>query len=497
MNSIAVKKYNFFFFISSILVLAACTKIVSTQIGGGLIPPVDGVATKEMFLDLITNNQKDTIIRVGTEDNQALGHINDPVFGEIDAKINVQLKPLAYPVIFPVRKDSLFLDSVVLVLSYKQSWADSSTNLALRVFEIAGDDPKGNLKSDSNYTTDYVVPAGQELTYNYTPKIVNVQSANIVDTIKAVNELISKQVRIKLNNSFGERLLYQYDSSFAYKNDSLFSSVFKGFQVRAEKTGNVLFKINLLDTNTKVALYYRNLDRDTVGMGADKQDTSVNYFRCNRLTCGSANNIIHNRSAGIVANYLNNGTEDDDLIFIDANPGIYARIKTPGLDTIANKVIHRAEILMTQVPYLSSDRDKYFTPPALFLTTYNDDPSKRFATPNDILFSNGTVSNLFSYGCFPKTKKDAISGRESIYYFSFDVSRYLQGIVTKSDTVYNFMLFTPYKDLIRPTSISDLYLPVTPFTTPLNDPALGNIMLGGGSHSKYKMRLHIVYSEIK
>lgn len=497
MNSIAVKKYISSFFILSILFLAACTKIVSTEIGGGLIPPVDGVNTKEMFLDLISNNQKDTIIRVSTEDNQALGHINDPLFGEMDAKVNVQLKPVSYPVIFPVRKDSLFLDSVVLVLSYRQSWADSSTSLALHVFEIAGDDPKGNLKSDSNYTTDYVVPVGQELTYNYSPKIVNVQTVNRVDTIKAVNELISKQVRIRLNNSFGERLLYQFDSSFAYKNDSLFSSVFKGFQVSAEKTGNVLFKINLVDTNTKVALYYRNLDRDTAGMGADKQDTSVNYFRCNQLTCASTNNIIHNRSVGLVASHLNNAVENDSLIFIDANPGIYARIKTPGLDTVANKLIHRAEIIMEQVPYLSSDRDNYFTPPALFLTTYNDDPSKRFATPNDVLFNNGTVSNLYSYGSFPKTKKDAISGRASIYYYSFDVSRYLQGIVTRNDTAYNFMLFTPYKDLIRPTSTSDLYLPITPFTTPLNDPALGNIMLGGGSHSKYKMRLHIVYSEIK
>src|SRR5207249_7298300 len=112
----------------------------------------------------------------------------------------------------------------------------------------------------------------------------------------------------------------------------------------------------------KLAIYYHHHDRDTSG----KMDTTIQYFSCTSYNCGSTNYIKRNRSTSQAAAHLPSPGVIDDLIFIDANPGIYARLQIDSLDTITNKIIHRAEILMEQVPDLSTDNDTFLTPPNLF-----------------------------------------------------------------------------------------------------------------------------------
>src|SRR4051812_4195877 len=105
------------FLLLLVFFFSACTKIVTTDIGTGLIPPVDSVNTKEMYLDIVSKNIADTITRVGTGDDHSLGYVNDPLFGQTTATINVQLKPTSFPFYFPSAKDSLSIDSAILILS--------------------------------------------------------------------------------------------------------------------------------------------------------------------------------------------------------------------------------------------------------------------------------------------------------------------------------------------------------------------------------------------
>ncbi|HXL55205.1 MAG TPA: DUF4270 family protein, partial [Chitinophagaceae bacterium] len=157
MNLSVVKKQFTLFLLLFFFFFSACTKIVTTDIGSGLIPPIDGVNTKEMYLDVVSKNIKDTITRVGTADDHALGYVTDPLFGQTTASINVELKPSSFPFSFPVSsaKDSLMADSVVLVLSYKNVWGDSLKPLAFKVFEIVPDGlpSEVDLSPDSVYTT--------------------------------------------------------------------------------------------------------------------------------------------------------------------------------------------------------------------------------------------------------------------------------------------------------------------------------------------------------
>jgi len=491
------KQFSIFFLLSAFL-FSACTKIISTEIGGGLIPPVDGVNTKEMYLDVVSKNAVDTITRVGTSDDHALGYVVDPLFGTITASINVQLKPTVFPFSFPVPEDSIIAaDSVVMVLSYKGVWGDSSQSLSFKVFEIAPDiNDSITLSVDSAYTTDHLVEGGDELTENHIAKTVDPRTLN--DSLYPFMEEATNQLRIRLDTSYARNKLFGFDST-VYGNDSLFGLIFKGYQIVPQAGyGNSLLRVNLLDTNTKLAIYFRYLDKTTPG----KIDTAVRYFRCNLYTCGSSNYIQRNRTGTAAKAALppfNNGSANDSLIYIDGNPGIYSRLEIPGLATLSNKIIHRAEILMEQVPNPTDISEHYLTAPNLFLTPYGQDSMRRFALPNDVQFGSGSIINQSSLGCFPFTKTD--SAGELISAYSFDISRYVQGIITRHEKSYPLILYAPsVRDFVRLTETSVF----TAFTgaisngvyIPLNAPAFGRIRLGGGGNSIHRMRLRIVYSDL-
>jgi hypothetical protein len=485
MNSSVLKKYPALFFLLSALFFSACTKIVTTNLGGDLIPPVDGVNTKEMYLDVESINAADTITRIGIGLDHALGYVNDPLFGQTTASINVQLKP-SFPLTWPASKDSMFIDSVVMVLSYKGVWGDSLKPLSFRVYQMNIDDT-ADLSPDSVYKTNYFIAPGLELTENNLPKSIYPYTLN--DSVKPFQEQANNQLRLRLNASYGAKLL-RLDTSI-YKYDSLFDRTIKGYQIIPEQTGNALLRINLLDTNTKLAIYYRYQKNGNM-------DTTVEYFRCNSYTSGSSNYIVRNRTGSKVAAWLpHSNSTNDSLIFIDTNPGIYAKLQIPDLDTSLNNIIvHRAEILMEQVADPTNPEEKYFTPPNLFLAAYSDS-MRRFGLPNDIQYSSGYVANQFSLGCYPYTKTDSATGLP-IYAYRFDISRYVQGIVTRHEKPYGLVLYAPYNDYIY-TAEASLFAAFTGTSTsdPLNaGPAIGRVRLGGGNNMQHKMRVRIVYSDI-
>jgi hypothetical protein len=154
-----------------------------------------------------------------------------------------------------------------------------------------------------------------------------------------------------------------------------------------------------------------------------------------------------------------------------------------------NVIVHRAEILMYQVPDLSST-DDILTPPNLFIAAQMQDSLRRFAVPLDVSFYGNTISNLTQFGVAPKYE----AGSKMAYY-SFDVSRYVQSIITRSDTLFNLVLYAPYNQYIYPTDSTIYALPIS--SPSLNNVAIGRIRLGGGSNQQYKMRLHIVYSLVQ
>ncbi|MDB5229262.1 MAG: hypothetical protein JWN76_67 [Chitinophagaceae bacterium] len=464
---------------------AACTKIESTTIGGGLLPAIDGVTTRDTSLDVITDifPEKDTFY-VSPTQNMALGYISknnaggDPLFGGTQANINFQVAPSFTPYFYEVGKDSLQLDSAVLVLGYQGAWGDTTSKLGVKIFEI---DPSAKFRSDSLYTNVSAFATG-----NLIGSRSNIDVTTLNDSVHLFRENSINQFRIPLTTAFGNKLLKTYDTTNAFKSDSLFHTVFRGFAVQADPTSNVLTIINLSDTNTKVALYYRYTKRD------GGKDTTMRFFRLSSSSAAS-NFIKRDRTGTEITTYLTSNTSQDSILHLQSAPGTYARIAIPGLSGLSNRIVHRAELHMEQVPDTKFNSDKFFTPPALFLTPFSSDSARRFFFSRDVTISSTGITNFGAFGGIPAFKTDANNNRVAEY--NFNITSYVQGIVTGHDKNYNLILFAPYTDYEYAAEKTTVALPIS--SQVVNSPGIGRVRLGGGNHSQHCMKLHIIYSVLK
>jgi len=474
--------------------VSACTRITSTELGSGLIPSVDGVNTFDTTLELITDSfEESDTTRIYKQDNHVLGTINtDPLFGTTSASMNFELSPNYFPFAIPGTKDSTVADSAVLILSYKGFYGDSSQPLRISVNEIAQSTPLDPyITYPANFPNRYPITLGASLAPTQTIDI-----RRLGDSVNNRFEQSNNQIRIKLNDAVASRFLKTYDSTNAYRNDTIFKTFFAGFALRAETANpaNALVYINLLDTNTKLALYY-----NTSTTGATIRDTNVIYFRFNSFTNGDANYITRARSGSEVANRVTTTSKPDSLVYVQSSPGTYVRIKVPALGGLTNRIIHRAELITEQVPddgnLLTSDR--YMEPPRMLLLSIYDSVNKRKQNiPNDYAISDGGP-NTANFGGYLTYK--TVPGYDRLAGYNFNLTRYVQGIVTRKDTSFTLRLSAPTNDSINytpaypNTSFSQMFYLSPTFGNFVGD---GRVRLGGGSHTRFRMRLRIVYSRI-
>lgn len=476
-------------------VFSRCTKIESTTIGSGLIPPIDGVNTLDTILNVVTNSFIDPASdsnRVLRFDDHIIGVINnDPVFGKTTAITYFQLEPTFFKYYFPGAPSTYIVDSAVLIMSYKGTYGDTSATAIPQTWEVK--ELSETLRNDTVYTVNKSFATSNLLGTG------TIRPNRLGDSINYGFENAKNQIRIKLTTAFATKLLKQFDSSAgnAYVNDSLFRANFKGFAVgpSAGSAGNALIKINLLDSNTKLALFYKyKLHPDST-----RRDTTVSYFRFrSSIDAFSAHaNYIKRNYAGAQVNNFNHTSNNDSLVFVQTSPGTFVTIKIPGLRSFPNAIIHRAELVALQQPDPLSTT---LTPPRLLLLSIFDSASWKIKNvPNDFFISNSNI-NFSNFGGYPIDRD--VAGVGIVKEFAFDLSRYVQGIVTRKDSSFTLRLSAPSNDSLR---YSDPYpsssYAVTYFlgTFATNNGADGRIRLGGGgmaSGNKLRMRLRIIYSKI-
>lgn len=479
---------------SLFLIISSCKKLnESTELGDDVIPGVDGVNTFDTTLtvetyDSIFAPNKDSI-RVTSNDDHILGNIVlDPIFGKTNAKMFFQMRPEGFPWSFSgiYKKDSLYLDSVVLVLGWTGTYGDSMTPQRVRVFEM---DQSNDFKIDS-FSKLYML---RQQYFTYSSSALGTKDFfpyQLNDSIKAFQDTTTSQLRIKLSNTFGRRLL-DYDTTNAYKSDSAFKTYLKGFAVDAETSfGNALMSFGLSgNPNTKLAIYYRY----TKG-GQD--DTTVSYFQ---FASSSAQHNFIDRQYGapVVAASNDSGKDNiinqDNIVYLMNTPGTYAVVKIPGLKPLSNRVINRAELIVEQV---YDPSDKTFPPPdGMLLDAFDSAGGFYKFVPYDFgLDQQGAP--LISFGMYGKNTVDG-SGN-AIRVWKFNLTRYVQNTLTQKEPVHNFRLHTPYyvNAKIREgySTNTGIYQNYAAY---LNSQfAFGRVRVGGGNHPTQRMRLRIIYTKI-
>lgn len=419
------------------IVFSACKKInEATELGGGLIPPVDNINTFDTTITVQAFNDTfglaNDSLYIAKGDEFFLGRINaDPFFGKTDARLFLELKPPFYKYFFLNKPpDSLHIDSVVLVLDYIETYGDTNTAQTVNVYEM---DQSNNFKADSNYLV-----RKNDFTYSnllgsrtFLPSILN-------DSIKAYKDTTKNQLRIKLDNNFGTRLL-NYDSSAtgAYLNDSAFRSKFKGFALQSMSSGNAVMGFDLASINSKLAIYYRYNKG-----GPSTFDTTVAYFYFNGNSA-AANFVKRDYSGTPLLASLNNGTTPDPVIYIQNSAGTFATLKIPALAGLSNRVIHRAELIVEQLYDIS---DLTFRAPE-FLYLDASDPTitanyKFRVIPYDLPFTSSGALNLGVFGSVPLNSIDGFGN--PVKSWKFNISRYVQHVLTGTQTSYDLRLFAPF-----------------------------------------------------
>ena len=196
-----------------------------------------------------------------------------------------------------------------------------------------------------------------------------------------------------------------------------------------------------------------------------------------------------------MVNFSNANTNPagDNFVYIQTAPGTYAELKIPGLAGLSNRIIHRAELILEQA-YSPSVLDNILTPPNfLFLDLKDSLKGAYHPVPCDFTIAD-RQPDFGTYGGFKTITKDA-SGN-SVAKYSFNISRYVQKIITNKKITPLLRLSAP--DYVRNFTgyLDECNLPIPPFLFPLNNVAFGRVKLVGGSFLPNRIRLRIIYSKL-
>lgn len=493
------------------LIFFGCSKLDTTDIGSDVLPAVDNVTTFETLLTINTTqgifNLDST--KVNGSDDHVVGKIsNDPLFGTTAATIFAQFKPTFFPYYYGNAKDTINplldsrtgFDSVVLCLSYKGFWGDSLTPIQLQVKEIVNNAGNNGLW-DSLYQTKNI---------NYTPlagtigTTVGNKTVTIADLAKYVKyangkDSVKNQIRIKLSAAFLNKLMVLDTNLLAnnnFRSDSLFRAYTNGLVISATG-GNSLLYTNLTDSSSKLEIHFRRKNGAAVDTTFSAFKVYTNFGGSSIAPSATANNIVRNRTGYPVSSPAS--TE----IYLQSTPGSFANLAIPALDTLSNRIIHRAEIIVEQIPDASNQI--FATPSFLYIDLKDTGTTNKWKpvyfdlnpnvgyNPDDALvfFPNNGIDFLY-HGGYTRNKTDQFGNQ--IKYYNFNITRYVQQIVTKHSINYQLRLYSPYiidyPQYALP-SFSD-----NGKRSSNNRLAFGRIKVGSGSNANYKMRLRLVYSKI-
>ena len=489
-----------------------CTKLDTTDIGSDLLPAVDNVHTfaDTLLINSTQQNYFSDSTYIGKYDDYAVGSINnDPLFGTTTANIYMQLKPSFYPFYFGNSGDTisgsgLGVDSVVLCLKYKGFWGDSSLPIRLQVSQVFDYRFRDSVAKENN--TSYAPQTGGAIL-----------GSAIIDPLTIGNyvrynynrDSIKNQIRIKITNPTWINTLFNRDSILAsttnnaFYSDSAFRFFYNGIAVTTTGgSSNGLLYASLADTSTKLEIYYRKKAKASTVI-----DSVYTSFRLSPVTTSSS--VVSNTSNHIVRNRagypISNPASGEH--FLQTSPGSFVNLNIPALSAFPNSIIHRAEIIIEQIPTNLILDEKLSAPNFLFLdlkdtgttakwkpiyfdlnTSAAYDPDYKngsFFVPTD---GRGGVNVNFPYfGGYRRSKPDPLTGGQ-IKFYTFNISRYVQQIVTNHTKVYDMRLYAPFN--LNYPQYSTAYFAYG------NNIAFGRVRIGSGSNPNYRMKLRIVYSKL-
>jgi len=466
---------------SLFIISLSCKRINSyTELGGGLIPAVDNITTFETYLDVVADNFElpDSTIITRSE-LHALGEIGDPVFGDSKGEIYFSITPPAYRY-YPFTSnnpDSLKVDSVILSLSYGGTiYGDTNSVQNFQAFEI---DQSAVFDTANAYTIsnpDFTLAGSLSpvKTVYFNELNDSIQLIRNKDTTTVVN-----QIRIPFDNAIFSRFLaYDTASGQPFYSDSLFRTNFKGIAVKVNSGDKKAISYVNLSSSSGLIFYYR-LTKNGV------EDTTTTVFPVGNYT---SNLLKRNNTGSEYAGKLSVPplTGNKEQLYIQSSPGSFVALKIPALDTFKNALIHRAELQFTALP---SQMDSVFTKPGLLFLDVIDSVNSLYKTvAGDLVYDY--TANSYNSGNF--------GGYFTGDKCSFNLTRYMQSVITRKDTNYTFRLYAPYYTASKIGNFDGYASNPYGILFVNSYIGAGRVVITGGAFTDptKRMRLRVVYSKI-
>ena len=142
----------------------------------------------------------------------------------------------------------------------------------------------------------------------------------------------------------------------------------------------------------------------------------------------------------------------------------------------------------------STGVDNFLTAPDfLFLDMKDSANGSYHPVPCDFTINGGTP-DIVTYGGFRIPAKDA--GGKNIVKYVFNISRYVQKIITNKRVNAVLRLWAPDYVNIFPGYLDECNIGINPISIPMNRVTNGRVKLVGGNTLPNRLRLRIVYSRI-
>jgi len=403
------------------------------------------------------------------------GNMNDPVFGQSSASLNVQVLPNftnnntasnnTNPTVF---EDYTAVDSVVLLLPYSTSGFYGKTEgetFGMQVAELTA-----SLNSDLDYfSEDEVMANPNPLTEH--EFVVNTDSLEFVDFVgeNATRDTVAfRHLRVPLPASLGDSLLQFFvsaDSSDAYTNSDLFYERFPGFRLEPSTENEGMLQFFLGGSYAGINVYYR-----------DSADVSRRYLYDFDLSeAARFVKFEHDYTGSKAEPYLNSNSENDSLFLLQGMAGLRGEITFPDLSALSNVAVNMAELE--------------------FFVADLDGPDTAFAEPQQLI--------LLVEGSDGDEEEVLIEDFDIADFRSLDIPEEIGGNPEEAEGMevkkYTIVISAHLQAVIEGTQPQSMtIIPVNPFDiSPFKKAETASrVVLYGGNHPEFAPKLRVTFTQL-
>lgn len=303
--------------------------------------------------------------------NSTLGSMNDMVMGKTNSSFFIQLRISSDNVDFasggPLT--NVILDSVVLAMEYQDHYGNLDAQ-TFEVYQISED-----MSRDSTY---YNGKSFANLGTNLVQSGFGTQIPDPTSTVYIDGDSLDAQLRLRLDNSFGQTILNESGNTTLSDNES-FAQFMKGIEVKVNNPGQAvgeggIFLFDLLSANSKVTLYYR----DTALNDTVQFDLLINS------SSARVNFNSHDYTGTQVEAQIADSTLGQNEVFIQGLHGVKTEIVLEDVMKLKDSgIIINKAVLTMPVDYTAGDA---FEPNSQLIIIRNE-LGEKYLLPDQTMFS--------------------------------------------------------------------------------------------------------------